>query len=50
MYFQQMGRNEERRECICGLETEILDYSTSTWVQVDDYPFSDNDRYVLFSK
>ena len=31
-----------------GLETEILDYASGTWVQVEDYPFSENDRYVLF--
>ena len=30
-----------------GLETEVLDYATSTWVQGDDYPFSNTDRYVL---
>ena len=30
-----------------GLETEILDYATSTWVQGDDYPFSNNNQYVL---
>ena len=23
-----------------GIETEILDYGADTWVQVDDYPFS----------
>ena len=30
-----------------GLETEILDYASGTWVQAEDYPFSRNDRYVL---
>ena len=33
-----------------GLETEILDYASGTWVQAEDYPFSRNDRYVLFFK
>ena len=33
-----------------GLETEILDYASGTWVQAEDYPFSRNDRYVLFLK
>ena len=33
-----------------GLETEILDYASGTWVQAEDYPFSENDRYVLFLK
>ena len=35
---------------IDGLETEILDYASGTWVQADDYPFSDTGRYVLFLK
>ena len=29
------------------VQTEILDYATSTWVQVDDYPFSNTDRYLF---
>ena len=29
-----------------GLKTEILNYSTSTWVQADDYPFSNTAEYV----
>ena len=29
-----------------GLKTEILNYATSTWVQADDYPFSNTDEYV----
>ena len=33
-----------------GLETEILDYASGTWVQADDYPFSDTGRYVLLLK
>ena len=33
-----------------GLETEILDYSSGTWVQAEDYPFSESDRYVLVKK
>ena len=30
-----------------GLQTEILDYATSTWVQTADYPFSNTDQYVV---
>ena len=30
-----------------GLKTEILNYSLGEWVQADDYPFSNGDRYVL---
>ena len=33
-----------------GLETEILDYASGTWDQAEDYPFSENDRYVLLQK
>ena len=29
-----------------GFKTEILNYATSTWVEEDDYPFSDNSVYV----
>ena len=29
-----------------GLKTEILNYSLGEWVQVDDYPFSNGNRYV----
>ena len=29
-----------------GVETEILDYASGTWVQADDYPFSETGRYV----
>ena len=32
-----------------GLKTEILNYATSTWVQADDYPYSNAGMYVLFS-
>ena len=32
-----------------GLETEVLDYATRTWVQGDDYPFSNNNQYVLYT-
>ena len=28
------------------LKTEILDYQTSTWVEVEDYPFSWGGKYV----
>ena len=35
---------------ISGLETEILDYASGTWVQAEDYPFSSWDRYVLLKK
>ena len=31
-----------------GLETEILDYASGTWVQGEDYPFAEYGRYVLF--
>ena len=31
---------------INGLKTEILNYETNTWVEVDDYPFSNGDRFV----
>merc|ERR1712176_432648 len=27
-----------------GLKTEILNYSTSTWVQADDYPYSNTNK------
>ena len=30
-----------------GLQTEILDHATSTWVQTADYPFSNTDQYVV---
>ena len=29
-----------------GLKTEILNYATNTWVQADDYPFSNTNEYV----
>ena len=28
------------------LKTEILDYESRTWIEVDDYPFSSGDKYV----
>ena len=30
------------------LKTEILDYGTSTWAQVEDYPFSHTNAYVSY--
>ena len=30
-----------------GLETEILNYGTNTWVQGENYPFSNNGQYVF---
>ena len=30
-----------------GLETEILEYERSAWVQGDNYPFSNHDRFVF---
>ena len=33
-----------------GVETEILDYASGTWVRGADYPFSPTGRYVLFKK
>ena len=32
-----------------GLETEILNYGTNTWVQGDNYPFSNNGQYVWYA-
>ena len=29
-----------------GLKTEILNYGLGEWVQADDYPFSNGNRYV----
>ena len=29
-----------------GLKTEILDHESAKWVQANDYPFADGDRYV----
>ena len=29
-----------------GIQTEILDYEAGSWIQVDDYPFSNANEYV----
>ena len=33
-----------------GLKTEIFDMEANEWVQLDDYPFSNGDRYVDFQR
>merc|ERR1712176_681554 len=32
-----------------GLKTEILNYSTSTWVHADDYPFSNTNEIAFYA-
>ena len=44
------GRGTAWDSPVDGVETEILDYASGTWVQAEDYPFSASDRYVLFKK
>ena len=40
------SRDNASGQVIDALKTEILNYESSTWVQADDFPFSNSQQYV----